>query len=181
MKPIAPQSRSPCMSPSEPIRRTRIPPPTAPRSARHHRDFRLLCSLVKRSQRRRHLSQRRLGRRAARSISESRFGGAQSRLSAGELHHRQLRFPAALPATRNVVDRPHAQSGGKGYAITGHHEIMIPLLAAALIEADMTPNEPQYHRKLRHANSLSGVTRTCCVFVGMALPQSLRRRCSACA
>ncbi len=34
----------------------------------------------------------------------------------------------------NVVDRPHAQSGGAGYAITGHHEIMIPLLAAALIE-----------------------------------------------
>lgn len=36
----------------------------------------------------------------------------------------------------NVVERPHAQSGGKGYAITGHHELMIPLLAAALIERD---------------------------------------------
>jgi hypothetical protein len=36
----------------------------------------------------------------------------------------------------NVVERPHAQSGGAGYAITGHHEIMIPLLAAALIEKD---------------------------------------------
>ena len=34
----------------------------------------------------------------------------------------------------NVVERPHAQSGGKGYAITGHHEILVPLLAAALIE-----------------------------------------------
>jgi hypothetical protein len=34
----------------------------------------------------------------------------------------------------NVVERPHAQSGGKGLALTGHHEIMIPLLAAALIE-----------------------------------------------
>ena len=34
----------------------------------------------------------------------------------------------------NVVERPHARSGGYGYAITGHHEIMIPLLAAALIE-----------------------------------------------
>ena len=32
----------------------------------------------------------------------------------------------------NVVERPHARAGGKGYAITGHHEIMIPLLAAAL-------------------------------------------------
>jgi hypothetical protein len=36
----------------------------------------------------------------------------------------------------NVVKRPHAQSGGQGVAITGHHEIMIPLLAAALIEAE---------------------------------------------
>ena len=31
----------------------------------------------------------------------------------------------------NVVERPHAGSGGKGYAITGHHELMLPLLAAA--------------------------------------------------
>jgi hypothetical protein len=35
----------------------------------------------------------------------------------------------------NVVERPHARSGGHGYAITGHHEIMIPLLAAALLES----------------------------------------------
>ena len=39
----------------------------------------------------------------------------------------------------NVVERPHRGSGGlvcgKGYSITGHHELMIPLLAAALIEA----------------------------------------------
>ena len=35
----------------------------------------------------------------------------------------------------NVVERPHARSGGSGYSITGHHEIMIPLLAAALIES----------------------------------------------
>lgn len=36
----------------------------------------------------------------------------------------------------NVVERPHAQAGGRGYAITGHHELMLPLLAAALIEAE---------------------------------------------
>ena len=36
----------------------------------------------------------------------------------------------------NVVERPHAKSGGQGFAITGHHELMIPLLAAALIEAE---------------------------------------------
>ena len=34
----------------------------------------------------------------------------------------------------NVVERPHAQAGGHGFSITGHHEIMIPLLAAALRE-----------------------------------------------
>lgn len=34
----------------------------------------------------------------------------------------------------NVVERPHAQAGGRGYALTGHHEIMIPLIAAALVE-----------------------------------------------
>jgi hypothetical protein len=34
----------------------------------------------------------------------------------------------------NVVERPHVNAGGRGYAITGHHEIMIPLLAAVLTE-----------------------------------------------
>ncbi len=34
----------------------------------------------------------------------------------------------------NVVERPHAGSGGRGIALTGHHELMVPLLAAALIE-----------------------------------------------
>jgi len=36
----------------------------------------------------------------------------------------------------NVVERPHAKSGGHGYSITGHHELMLPLLAAALIESE---------------------------------------------
>lgn len=36
----------------------------------------------------------------------------------------------------NVVERPHAGSGGRGHAITGHHELMLPLLAAALVESD---------------------------------------------
>lgn len=33
----------------------------------------------------------------------------------------------------NVIERP-TLGGGRGYAITGHHEIMIPLLAAAVYE-----------------------------------------------
>ncbi|HUB77972.1 MAG TPA: hypothetical protein VMB03_04200 [Bryobacteraceae bacterium] len=37
----------------------------------------------------------------------------------------------------NVVERPHAGgAGGRGYALTGHHELMIPLLAAVLVEKD---------------------------------------------
>jgi len=35
--------------------------------------------------------------------------------------------------TKNVVCRPTIQ-GGNGFALTGHHEIMFPLLAAAVIE-----------------------------------------------
>ncbi len=34
----------------------------------------------------------------------------------------------------NVVNRP-TSGGGRGYNITGHHELMIPLLAAAVLEA----------------------------------------------
>ena len=36
----------------------------------------------------------------------------------------------------NVVERPHAKAGGRGYSITGHHEILIPLLAAILIDRE---------------------------------------------
>jgi len=37
----------------------------------------------------------------------------------------------------NVVERPHAGAGGGGYALTGHHEILVPLLAACLIEKEL--------------------------------------------
>lgn len=37
----------------------------------------------------------------------------------------------------NVVSRPTA-AGGRGYTLVGHHELMIPLLAAALIESSGT-------------------------------------------
>lgn len=36
----------------------------------------------------------------------------------------------------NVVERPHTQAGGRGYSITGHHEITIPMLAAILAECE---------------------------------------------
>ncbi len=36
----------------------------------------------------------------------------------------------------NVVERPHARAGGRGIALTGHHEILVPLIAAGLIERE---------------------------------------------
>ena len=38
----------------------------------------------------------------------------------------------------NVVERPHAGAGGRGYSITGHHEILIPLLAAILVDREQS-------------------------------------------
>jgi hypothetical protein len=34
----------------------------------------------------------------------------------------------------NVVQRPTRSGGGRGYELTGHHELMVPLLAWALVE-----------------------------------------------
>jgi hypothetical protein len=34
----------------------------------------------------------------------------------------------------NVVNRPVAGTSGRGYSLVGHHEILIPLIAAALVE-----------------------------------------------
>ena len=44
-----------------------------------------------------------------------------------------LDFARLYRPETNVVSRPTAGSG-RGYSLVGHHEIMIPLLAAALIE-----------------------------------------------
>ncbi len=40
------------------------------------------------------------------------------------------------PAT-NVVRRPVANGAGRGYSLTGHHELMIPLLAASIIRHEL--------------------------------------------
>ncbi len=37
----------------------------------------------------------------------------------------------------NVVRRPVADGAGRGYSVTGHHELMIPLLAAAVIDCGL--------------------------------------------
>jgi hypothetical protein len=41
----------------------------------------------------------------------------------------------------NVVERPTRSGGGKGYQITGHHEIMVPLLAWTVLEG-LPPSAP---------------------------------------
>ena len=101
-----------------------------------HRDFRLLCSLV-------------------RGLND---GGVYLNVGSAVVLPevflkavsvvRNLGYPLANFTTvnldflqhyrpnANVVKRPHAQSGGQGFSITGHHELMIPLLAAALIESE---------------------------------------------
>jgi hypothetical protein len=33
----------------------------------------------------------------------------------------------------NVVERPSQGAGGRGLALTGHHEILVPLLAQAIL------------------------------------------------
>jgi hypothetical protein len=35
----------------------------------------------------------------------------------------------------NVVERP-VRGSGRGYRLTGHHEVLVPLLAASLVEKD---------------------------------------------
>ncbi|MFN2456295.1 MAG: hypothetical protein ABR577_19025 [Pyrinomonadaceae bacterium] len=45
-------------------------------------------------------------------------------------------FIQAYRPLTNVVRRPVADGAGRGYAITGHHELMIPLLAAAILCGD---------------------------------------------
>ncbi len=101
-----------------------------------HYDFRLLCSLV-------------------RGLSD---GGVYLNVGSAVVLPevflkavsvvRNLQYPLANFTTANfdflqhyrpklnVVERPHAKSGGHGFAITGHHELLIPLLAAALIEGE---------------------------------------------
>jgi len=105
--------------------------------AHSHRDFRLLCSLV-------------------RDLDD---GGVYLNVGSAVILPevflkavsvvRNLSYPLANFTTvnmdflqhyrprMNVVERPHAGAGGHGYTLTGHHELMIPLLAAALVEADV--------------------------------------------
>jgi len=61
---------------------------------------------------------------------------ARNRGSAlAELTTVNLDFIRSYRPQTNVVARPTAGTG-RGYSLVGHHELMIPLLAAALVERD---------------------------------------------
>jgi Deoxyhypusine synthase len=56
-------------------------------------------------------------------------------ISLGRLTTVNIDFMRMYRPQINVVTRPVTGTEGKGYSLVGHHEILIPLLAAALIEA----------------------------------------------
>jgi hypothetical protein len=58
-------------------------------------------------------------------------------LALAELTTVNLDFVRSYRAQTNVVVRPTAGTG-RGYSLVGHHELMIPLLAAAVVERDAT-------------------------------------------
>jgi len=99
-----------------------------------HRDFRLLCSLVRR------LDQGGvyLNVGSAVVLPEVFLKAVSVVRNLGnpltEFTTVNFDFLQHYRPKLNVVERPHARSGGRGYAITGHHELMLPLLAAILIE-----------------------------------------------
>jgi len=70
---------------------------------------------------------------------KSRLRSAQPWSSSSPHHHRQLRLYSHYRPLQNVVRRPtasvHSRKGeeSRGYAITGHHELLLPLVAAALV------------------------------------------------
>lgn len=51
----------------------------------------------------------------------------------GDITTANFDFIQGYRASTNVVKRPTADGGGRGFAVTGHHELTMPLLAAMLI------------------------------------------------
>ena len=83
---------------------------------------------------RRGLSESGLCRHSAGSVLENGVARTQSWPSAlTNITTVNMDFLAHYRPLTNVVRRP-TQKGGKGYSLTGHHEIMVPLLAAAVLE-----------------------------------------------
>ena len=98
-----------------------------------HRDFRLMCSLV------RELngggvyinygSAVMLPEIFLKAVTVMRNLGHEL----GDITTANFDFIQGYRPSTNVVRRPTADGAGKGFAITGHHELTLPLLAAMLI------------------------------------------------
>ncbi len=79
--------------------------------ATSHTDFRLLAELVR----------------------QMDGGGVYLNIGSAVITTANLDFIQSYRPLTNVVRRPTANGAGRGYSITGHHELTIPLLAAELI------------------------------------------------
>jgi hypothetical protein len=103
-------------------------------AATHH-DFRLFCALVKRMQPGGVYlnwgSAVVLPEVFLKAVSVARNLGAKL----APITTANFDFIQHYRPQQNVVKRPTLGKGSKGYALTGHHEILLPLLAAALMEA----------------------------------------------
>jgi len=99
-----------------------------------HRDFRLLCSLITEL----HEGGVYLNVGSAVLLPEVFLKAISAVRNLGhplaEFTTVNLDFLQHYRPKLNVVERPHAKSGGAGYALTGHHELLVPLIAACLIE-----------------------------------------------
>jgi hypothetical protein len=101
-----------------------------------HRDFRLFCRLVSEL----HEGGVYLNLGSAVVLPEVFLKGVSVVRNLGCPHENfttvNLDFLQHYRPRVNVVERPHARSGGRGIALTGHHELLLPLLAASLIERE---------------------------------------------
>jgi hypothetical protein len=102
-----------------------------PRPGRKHADRLPDPVEHRRRARRRRLDEPRLRGDDARGVPQGRVGRAQPGPQADELHHGQPRHDPALPAED---ERPRPPEG-EGIAITGHHEILLPLVRAGVVAA----------------------------------------------
>lgn len=108
-----------------------------------HRDFRLFCALVKKM----HPGGVYLNWGSAvilpevflKAVSVARNLGTPP----GSITTANFDFLQHYRPQQNVVRRPTASSGSRGYALTGHHEILMPLLAAALVESRGSGRAPR--------------------------------------
>ena len=107
--------------------------------AASHHDFRLALRAGEADAHRRRLSELELHRAGPGNLLESGFLGARPRRSSAADHHSEFRPPAPGPAERRreagrqALRVPQGEPS-RNYAIAGHHEIMLPLVAAALVE-----------------------------------------------